>query len=385
MRWRSILSEKASYRECLAELDHKFANEPAPDLTFLFLSEAYSAYYSEFQEKLRDILGGGCLVGCSAGGLCGEQKETEYQAGASLFCGWAPGVTVSPFHLNELPDMDAPQSAWQDRITPDIDHVKGLVLLADPFSLEADALLRGLDFAYPDAPKVGGLASGCERPGEAALFCGRSLYRRGCVGVALGGQVHVSTSVAQGCEPVGEQMVITECRGNVILELDNKPATLALTQTVQSLEHGLQQAARRTVFVGLGAGKPALKYEPGDFLVRQVMGLDPRLGCIAVAARLRKGQTVQFHLRDAQTSSKDLETVLRRVPETEKASGALLFSCLGRGRTLYGETGHDTRVFHEIVGDVPLSGFFCNGEIGPVGGESALHGFTSSFALFSSD
>jgi small ligand-binding sensory domain FIST len=382
LRWRSIFSEQASYQECLSELKGKLADEPSPDLTFAFFSEAYSAYYREFSEQLQSLLGQGTLVGCSASGLCGEKRETEFKAGATLLCGWAPGVSVTPFHLRELPDLDSPPSAWRDLVAPDIEEVKGIVLLGDPFSLEAEALLSGLDFAYPGAPKVGGLASGCQRPGEAALFCGGRLRRRGCVGVALGGEIEVSTSVAQGCEPVGEQMVITECRGNVILELDNKPATLVLTETVRALSKDHKRAARRTVFVGLGAGQPTLKYEPGDFLVRQVLGLDPRIGCIAVAARLRKGQTVQFHLRDAQTSKKDLETVLGRVLNADQAEGALLFSCLGRGHSLYGEVGHDTRVFHEVVGDVPLSGFFCNGEIGPVGGESALHGFTSSFALF---
>ena len=114
------------------------------------------------------------------------------------------------------------------------------------------------------------------------------------------------------------------------------------------------------------------------------MGLDPRTGCIAVASRLRKGQTVQFHLRDAETSKKDLRNVLGKATADSVPEGALIFSCLGRGQNLYQEIGHDTRVFHEVVGEVPLAGFFCNGEFGPVGGESALHGFTSSFALFRS-
>lgn len=384
MRFRSFLSEGRTYKDCLDDLQTKFTGEPAPDVTFAFFSEAYSVHYQEFTGGLKELLGGGVLVGCSAGGLSGEKRETEFRPAASLLCGWLPEVRVSPFHLEELPDLDGPPGAWRATVAPDIEEVKGLILLGDPFSLESEGLLRGLDYAYPECPKVGGLASGCHRPGDAALVMQERLFRRGCVGVALGGPIEVSPSVAQGCEPIGEQMVITDCRSNVILELDHKPATQALTETVRSLGEQQRTAAQRTVFVGLGAGKPALKYEPGDFLVRQVMGLDPRTGCIAVASRLRKGQTLQFHLRDAETSKKDLRNVLTKATRAGHPEGALMFSCLGRGQNLYQEVGHDTRVFHQVVGEVPLAGFFCNGEFGPVGGESALHGFTSSFALFRS-
>lgn len=384
MRFLSVLAEGRSYRECLDGLQAKLSEEKSPDLIFAFFSEAYSPHYQEFVDGLQEMVGEGSLLGCSAGGLSGEKRETEFRPAASLLCGWLPQVQIAPFYLKDMPDLDGPPGAWKAQVAPDLDEVKGIILLGDPFSLESEALLRGLDFAYPDCPKVGGLASGCQRPGEAALVLGDRLYRRGCVGVALGGAIQVSPSVAQGCEPVGGQLVITECRGNVILELDNKPATLALTETVRGLRPEQRTAAQRTIFVGLGAGKPALKYEPGDFLVRQVMGLDPRTGCIAVASRLRKGQTVQFHLRDAETSKKDLRNVLGKATADSVPEGALIFSCLGRGQNLYQEIGHDTRVFHEVVGEVPLAGFFCNGEFGPVGGESALHGFTSSFALFRS-
>ena len=304
----------------------------------------------------------------------------------SLTAGWLPGAQVHPFHFTELPDLDGPPSAWRERVAPGVELVKGFILLADPFTFDSETALSGLDYAYPEVAKLGGLASGCQQAGEAALFCGRNLHREGCVGLAFSGEVEVRPVVAQGCDPVGEQLVITECKGNVIMELGGKPAFRALVETMEKLSPEQRLAAQRTLFVGLGAGKPALKYEAGDFLVRQVLGLDPRTGCMAVGATMRNGQTVQFHLRDAKTSAKDLRSVLTRFGKESgfgPPKGALLFSCLGRGRSLYGELGHDSKIFREIMGELPLGGFFCNGEFGPVGGESALHGFTSSFAIFS--
>ena len=101
---------------------------------------------------------------------------------------------------------------------------------------------------------------------------------------------------------------------------------------------------------------------------------------------MREGQIVQFHLRDAQTSSDDILAMLSRFRDSYdiQPRGALLFSCLGRGSYLYGEPNHDVGVFRKIVGDIPLGGFFCNGEIGPVGGTTYLHGYTSAFGIFSS-
>ena len=106
---------------------------------------------------------------------------------------------------------------------------------------------------------------------------------------------------------------------------------------------------------------------------------------MAIGELLKEGQLVQFHLRDAETSAEDLTAVLERYAVENRENqvhGALLFSCLGRGQYLYGRPNHDTDIFHEKLGPVPLGGFFCNGEIGPVSGTTFLHGYTSSFGIF---
>ena len=115
--------------------------------------------------------------------------------------------------------------------------------------------------------------------------------------------------------------------------------------------------------------------------------MDDNTGVLAIGEMLKEGQLVQFHLRDAQTSTEDITAVLDRYAQDNREndlSGALLFSCLGRGQYLYGTPNHDTEVFKSMLGQVPLGGFFCNGEIGPVSGTTFLHGYTSSFGIFRS-
>jgi small ligand-binding sensory domain FIST len=127
-----------------------------------------------------------------------------------------------------------------------------------------------------------------------------------------------------------------------------------------------------------------IEYEAGDLLVRNLVGADEETGALAVGAELRPMTVAQFVLRDARTAAEDLRRLLvrHRGASARAPAGALLFSCVGRGAGLFGRPDHDTGLFVESLGPAPLGGFFCNGEIGPVGGMTFLHGYTSAFALF---
>jgi small ligand-binding sensory domain FIST len=126
----------------------------------------------------------------------------------------------------------------------------------------------------------------------------------------------------------------------------------------------------------------SLLHHEGELLVRNILGLDPEANVLAVAARLRPFQVIRFLLRDATAATEDLVRLLERHRAAGRGAcdGALLFSCLGRGAHLFGEPDHDSRLFRAHL--VAVGGFFCNGEIGQVGGTTFLHGYTSSFALF---
>jgi small ligand-binding sensory domain FIST len=260
------------------------------------------------------------------------------------------------------------------------------VLLADPFSADAGSLLSGMDYAFPSSPKIGGLASGANGPGLNALFLDGEVFHGGAVGVALTGDVALDTVVAQGCRPVGELLSVTGCRENVLYELDGRPALEALRDLFTGLDERDRRLAGTSLFVGILMDDLREEPETGDFLIRNLIGIDSATGSLAVGERLQQGMSLRFHLRDAQTSAEDLDAMLsgyrKTLPNTESPSGALLFSCVGRGQGLYGQKDFDTDAFRQHLGDVPVGGFFCNGEFGPVGGTTFLHGYTSSFGLF---
>jgi small ligand-binding sensory domain FIST len=270
------------------------------------------------------------------------------------------------------------------RVQVSADEDPPLLLFCDPFTCDVDALIGALDAAYPRGRKVGGIASGGGHPGQNVLYAGASIRRGGAVGVAMTGDIVVDTIVAQGCRPIGVPIPITRADGHVIRELGGKLPIDVLRALYESLDDDDRALFRHALFVGLEMDAASIEYHKSEFLVRNIVGVDPDTGALAVAAHVRPWQILQFLLRDARTAEHDLEAHLERYRAATgtQPSGALLFSCLGRGRHLFGRPDHDTDLFRERVGAVPLGGFFCNGEIGPVGGHTFLHGYTSAFGLF---
>ncbi len=392
MQWASALSQQTTLRQALDECAASIRasmGDTAADLAVVFASSEYASDYADLPAMVAEMLGPqALLLGCTGGGIIGGGTEIEQEPAVSITVASLPGVNIKPIRLDgdALPDMDAPPDRWHEALGVDPSDEPQFVLLADPMSFPAQNLLLGMDYAFPSAAKIGGLASAGQGARQNGLFLGRDYHDSGAVGVALSGNIIVETVVAQGCRPIGAPMRITKSDRNFLVELDGQQPFNVLRSIFQDAGQRDRELMQNSLF--LGVVMDALIDEPrqGDFLIRNVMGMDQRSGVMAIGEMLKEGQLVQFHLRDAETSADDLTAVLERYAIDNRenpAHGALLFSCLGRGKYLYGKSNHDTEVFQEKVGAaVPLGGFFCNGEIGPVSGTTFLHGYTSSFGIF---
>jgi len=401
MRWVNVLSLRPSLEAAVEEavnLAQEKLGDQTADLGFMFISSAFASEYPRLLPLIRERLGIDHLIGCGGGGIVGippigGAKEVEQEPAFSLTLAHIPGVTVRSFHLeaDQLPDLDSSPQAWVDCVGSDPQSQPCFILLADPFSSRINDLLQGLDFAYAGRPKVGGLASGRSLRGGCGLFCNDRYYESGTVGVALSGAIEMKTIVAQGCRPIGPIFQVVEGEQNILLKLmateetRSSSALEALQGVVRSLSETEQALAQHSLFVGLAHSEFQFELRPGDFLIRNLIGVDPRVGALAIGDRVRPGQRLQFHLRDAQTSAEDLRLLLERYGEEsayKPVAGGLMFSCLGRGMGLYQEPDFDAQLVQRYLGTLPLGGFFCNGEIGPIGGSTYLHGYTSSFGLF---
>jgi len=325
------------------------------------------------------------LLGTIGEAVVGTGLEIEHKSALSLWLGkWGDGVDLQPCHLTPQQTPDGLSLlGWPDALIDGDAPNSTLLLLGDPFTFPAQEIfLPQVNADYSGLRVYGGMASGMPGPGETPLILGNDVHTIGAVGVLLRGEVDIRGVVSQGCRPIGEPFVVTKARDNIILELGGQSPLTQLQSIFDSLPARDRELFQRGPHIGLAMTEYRDQFSRGDFLVRNLYGIDRNTGAMAITDRVRVGQTIQFHVRDANSADEDLRLMLR----TESASppqGALLFTCNGRGTRMFGEPHHDAGAVRAELGPVPLAGFFAAGELGPVGKNNFIHGFTASVVLFS--
>jgi small ligand-binding sensory domain FIST len=356
-----------------------------PDLAVAFFTPHHSPAADETVRRLGQLRPR-CLLGCVAETVIGNDREVEEGPALALWLAkWRGAVQPEPFQVSLEGTADGPSlMGWPDALAGADPKQTAVLLLGDPFTFPVELFLQQVQELAPGVPVLGGMASGVRAPGDCRLLGGGGVVEGGAVGVLLQGPVGLRWVVSQGCRPVGRHMVITRARENVIEELGGKPPLQRLQELWPTLSPEEQNLFRHGLHVGRVIDEYRGDFRRGDFLVRNVMGVDRESGALAITERVRVGQTVQFHVRDAATADEDLHALLQadRQGHERPPAAALLFSCNGRGTRLFAVPDHDARAVRAEAGPVPLAGFFAQGELGPVGGRNFIHGFTASVALF---
>jgi small ligand-binding sensory domain FIST len=349
----------------------------------------FSKHHLEGAERIAKGLSALCkpraLFGCPGETVIEGDRELEEKPALALWLAkWRGDVKVAPYHLTFEQTADgASLLGWPDELG-DADPARSLLItLGDPFTFPTDDFLQQSNDEKPGLPVVGGMASAAQQPGINRLLLGDKALDQGAVGVLLQGEFGRQTIVSQGCRPIGKPLVVTKAHHNLLLELGGKPALAQLQELWQTLDPHEQELVQEGLHVGRVTNEYQGAFERGDFLVRNVMGIDQKTGGIAITDRARVGQTVQFHVRDAATADEDLNLLVRKKrSQVAQPGAALLFSCNGRGTRLFSETDHDAKAIHAAMGAIPLAGFFAMGELGPIGGRNFIHGFTASMVVF---
>jgi small ligand-binding sensory domain FIST len=350
------------------------------DVALLFCAGNHLAAPEATIEGVEEALAAPTLVGCGAGGVLGDGREIESGTAVAVWAAALDGGTATAFHAEAI---ETPEGVGVTGLA-EIQDAGAAVLLPDPYSFPTDAVLAELARRSPGVPILGGLSSARTPDGGAALFIGSSVVGSGAVGVRFDG-VEVLPCVSQGAAPVGPELTVTSADGNVIHELAGRPALERLRDAIEELTAAERGMVAHGLLLGvvIDGGKP--EYRQGDFLVRALLGADPEDGTIAVGAPITPGTVVRMHARDARSADRDLrESLGLRVEALGGAApaGALVFTCNGRGRSMFGVPDHDAAALDEVLAGAPAAGFFAAGEIGPVGGDPFLHGFTATVAVF---
>jgi len=385
MRFAASVTDSADARRALDELLPPLEMSITPGLTDLLLLFFTAHFEDELPEIVREVRAkfpNAALIGCSAEGTIGVDRELERVPSISLLAAMLPGVEIRPFHIQQE-QLESVHSAWDwERLVGVAPESRpAFVAFGDPFRTNIHSFIEGINENFKDSALVGGVASAGREPGQNRLILHDEILSDGIVGTALTGNFSLRTIVSQGCRPIGRPLVITRGNRNIILELGGKPALEQLHQVLVNLSEEDEQLARQSLFVGRVIDEYKQEFSRGDFLIHNILGADRDSGALGIAGLARVGATVQFHVRDAASADEDLRAMLTPIAGSD-VRGAALFGCNGRGTHMWPKPGHDISVLRELLGDVPTAGFFCGGEFGPIGGRNFVHGFTASIALF---
>ncbi len=361
---------------------------PKVSLGLVFVSPSLLPDAAQILQALRIHAAIPLLAGCSSTSLIAGGEEKEDFEGLALGLYYLPGAELKSFRFTQTQveeSADRGTDYWPSQTGVISSQTNGWLVFADPFTLDCDTWLRGWDAAYSPAPTLGGLASGSVSERSTNVFLNGDVLAEGGVAISIGGDVALQSVISQGCTPIGETWTITQADRNFIYRIGNRPAYEVLVETYNKLPPNEQQKCNGNMFVGLVINEYLEDFHRGDFLIRNLMGADPKSGILAVGALPRAGQTMQFQRRDAEAATEDMESLLTLAKEkigSTQAYGGWLGCCNGRGERLFGKPSHDASMIQQRLGPIGLSGFFCNGEIGPVGQHSFLHGYTASLCLF---
>ena len=381
----TAMPTSAALEEVCAQASAALAG-PA-DLAVVFFSTHHVRHAAEIATAIGQRLNPGAVFGCVAESVIGDGREVEGKPALSLWLAkWARPVAVHPFHLTLERTADGPSlMGWPDALLAAGDPRRSAVLLlGDPYTFPIDQFLARLQEDVPNVPVLGGMASGTNGAGDCRLIFGGRVLDEGAIGLFLEGEIGLRSIVSQGCRPIGRPMVVTRAEENVILELSGRTPFDQLRDLWATLPAADQRLFQSGLHIGRVLNEYQSEFQRGDFLVRNVMGLEKQSGALIITDHVRVGQTVQFQVRDAASADEDLHAMLRANLDAHerRPAAALVFTCNGRGTRLFGTPDHDAGVVQQEAGPIPVAGFFAQGELGPVGGENHIHGFTASVALF---
>jgi small ligand-binding sensory domain FIST len=351
----------------------------APSFGVVFASAHYYRHAETVLTAVTALTGDVPLIGCVGEAVIGSGQEAEGEPAVSVLIA-ADAGQVESYEMEFV--RTATGGAFGGYLFEPGPHL----MIADPYSFPVDLLLEHLNQNVPGTVIAGGMASAGSPRQRSRLFLDGKVRAEGAVGMRLAG-AEVHPLVSQGCRAVGEPFTVTSAEGNIIYQLGGASPWRRLRELADELSRRDQQLLSDGVQLGIVIDEYRSEQGPGDFLIRSVLGGEPESGALAIGDDVEVGQTVQFHLRDAESADEDLRRTLRREVAAlggDQPAGAVLFSCNGRGARLFGRPDHDAELVSDALGDIPLAGFFCGGELGPIAGRNFLHTFTASIAVFHS-
>lgn len=355
-------------------------------LGLVFVSPMFFKVASTLLEIVRIYGNVPVLIGCSAYSNIIYGAENERDNGFVVALYSLPGCELKATYLRlEEIQSEKNSSYFYQKTNVKKTETNGWIAFSDPFSFDAELFLDRWNSLYPNVPVIGGTADGLSEEPEIKLFLNGEVYDHGCVLVSIGGKIGLKAIVSQAAKPLGETWTITRAEDNVIYEIANMPAIEWLGMIYTELPRKDRKKLLKDFLVGLAVNEYKEEFEPGDFLIRGLIGGDPKTGFIQITGATRPGQSIMVQHSDSKFAIDSFEnalTALKKSLQGVEVHGGCLFCSKARNSSFYRETDQDAEKVQEVLGPFPLVGFFTNAEFGPVNEKNYLHFFSAVLGLF---
>ncbi len=375
--------EKAAW-EAAREALHRVGSRKASALLLFAVGGEFNKWPTVIR-KLKALAGTDAVVGNSAYGVLTENIEIEQRPSVTVMALEGPKETFSPFLIPNLQESNFQAGVNLARTLRDFDRQPTLaMILPDAFSFQHGPFFDGFESETGFVPFIGGSTS--EQGGEEKTFqwMGGRLAFDSVSGVALGHPLEFEIGMTQSCQPLGEPLRVTRSQGNMIFEIDGRPAYDIFLELITQLHFEGTREVFHRLFLGLPLSSFQTEFVRARYLVRNIMGVNARKGVLACASQVEEGDYVTFALRDPLKAKEDLVLMLQDL--RDKAQGreprfGLYFNCCARGTSLYGTPGEDTALIREYFPQLPVAGFFTFGEMAPVDHVNHLHHYSGILTL----
>lgn len=362
--FRFAHSNGTDWQECVARCAAALG-KPAGGLGFIYFTDHLLPHAAEMVDTLKELTGIQDWVGTVGIGIVATGAEYLGEPALALMVADIPSHSYRIFSGKRRAPLPG------ERTPTGFAAAHFGVVHGDPQTPDMADLVADMAARVESGYLVGGLSSAAGDTVQVA----NEVLTGGLSGVVLASNVPVATRHTQGCTPLAARHVVTECEDNIVVTLDGRPALDVFREDVgEVLARDLRRAAEL-----MHVGFPVKGSDTGDYVVRNLVGIDPKNKLMAVGEIPEAGAALVFCKRDAQTAREDLSRILTELKrEVPAARGALYFSCLGRGEHMFGRRGGELELIRDAIGAVPLVGFFCNGEIS----HDRLYGYTGVLTLF---
>ena len=352
------------------------------DLAIVFATINYQTEYQELYQAVQVNSSCDELIGCSGMSVLTSAGEFEGEPAIAVMVIRSEEISAVSFAAQGTePEISA---QIQAQIQPEIHDDSLLVIFPDIRAVNPAELVNHIGGDGVELPVVGAAISGDATGAQMYHWKGEQATESGVTGVLLTGDFSTEIGVAQGCQPIGKPREVTSVDGRVIFELDGEPALESFKGTLQLLTQDDIRRSGGTVFVGIAMDAENRNPTRGDFLIRNLIGVNEEHAAIAVSEEVTEGQLIQFHLRNPAAAAEEIRAIIERLAEkahSQPPAFGLYFNCLGRGKGLYGSANHDISVIQDKFPGLPIIGFFGNSEFAPIGGRNFAHAYTGVFVL----